>query len=130
MAHQMLKLYSLLLYPLTLIAFFFVGISYAGIMEAGKNQGLAGGAIVFGYGIMAAVIGLVLALFVAYRTKRKIIFRLNIVLAISIAVFYVYYHLKFLERQKTKAQEKQNIEQPKRPTSPVSKTSAATIPFS
>ena len=125
----MLKLYSLLLYPLTLIAFFFVGISYAGLVEAGKNQGLAGGAIVFGYGIMAAVIGLVIALFVAYRTNRKTIFWLNIILTVGIVVFYVFYHIKFLERQKVKALEKQNIEQPTQPTEPTSKTSAVTKPI-
>ncbi|MBD0852097.1 hypothetical protein HPE63_15550 [Maribacter arenosus] len=125
----MLKLYSLLLYPLTLIAFFFVGISYAGLVEAGKNQGLAGGAIVFGYGIMAAVIGLVIALFVAYKTNRKTIFWLNIILTVGIVVFYVFYHIKFLERQKVKTLEKQNIEQPTQPTEPTSKTSAATKPL-
>ena len=125
----MLKLYSLLLYPLTLIAFFFVGISYAGLVEAGKNQGLAGGAIVFGYGIMAAVIGLVIALFVAYRTNRKTIFWLNIILTVAIVVFNVFYHIKFLERQKVKALEKQNIERPKQPTEPTSKTSAVTKPI-
>ena len=125
----MLKLYSLLLYPLTLIAFFFVGISYAGLVEAGKNQGLAGGAIVFGYGIMAAVIGLVIALFVAYRTNRKTIFWLNIILTVAIVVFNVFYHIKFLERQKVKALEKQNIEQPTQPTEPTSKTSAVTKPI-
>ena len=125
----MLKLYSLLLYPLTLIAFFFVGISYAGLVEAGKNQGLAGGAIVFGYGIMAAVIGLVIALFVAYKTNRKTIFWLNIILTVGIVVFYVFYHIKFLERQKVKALEKQNIEQPTQPTEPTSKTSAVTKPI-
>ncbi|WP_188315202.1 hypothetical protein [Maribacter arenosus] len=129
MAHRMLKLYSLLLYPLTLIAFFFVGISYAGLVEAGKNQGLAGGAIVFGYGIMAAVIGLVIALFVAYKTNRKTIFWLNIILTVGIVVFYVFYHIKFLERQKVKTLEKQNIEQPTQPTEPTSKTSAATKPL-
>jgi len=119
MAHLMVKPYSFLLYFLTLITFFFIGLTYAGIVEAGKNQGLAGGAIVFGYGVIAAGIGLLISLFIAYKTNRKLIFRLNIILAISIASFYLYYHLKYLERQKAKEQEQQKTEQPKQPTQSV-----------
>jgi hypothetical protein len=121
MAHQMLKPYSFLLYFLAILTFFFVGLTYAGIIEAGKNQGLAGGAIVLGYGVMGAFFGFLMALFLANKTNRKIIFRLNIILAILCVGFYSYYHLKYLERQKAKALEKQHIELPKKPipTKPV-----------
>ncbi len=106
----MLKGYSFFLYFLGIVAFFFGGVTFAGIVEAGKNQGLAGGAIVFGYGVIGAFFGLLIALFIASRTNRKIIFRLNIILAISIVCFYGYYHLKYLERQKIKTLEKQKRE--------------------
>jgi hypothetical protein len=116
MAHQMLKPYSFLLYGLVLISFFFVGVTYAGIVEAGKNQGLAGGAIVLGYGVMAACIGFLVSLFITYKTNRKIIFRINIILAMSIVGFWAFYHHKYLEKQKTKELENPKIEQPKQPS--------------
>ncbi len=117
MAHRMLKPYSFLLYFLALITFFFVGLSYAGIVEAGKNQGLAGGAIVVGYGVISAVIGLIIALFISYKTSRKSIFRLNIFLALSIVGFYSWFHVKYLKSQKEKEQENQ-LQQPNLPTTP------------
>jgi len=105
MAHQMLKPYNLLLYPLAIIAAFFVGASYAGIVEAGKNQGLAGGAIVLGYGVIASVIGFVIALIVANKVNRKTTIWINIILALSIVGFYIYFHLKFLERKKAREEQ-------------------------
>ena len=119
MAHHMIKPYSFLLYFLALLCFFFIGVSYAGFVDAGKNQGLAGGAIVLGYGVMSASIGLIASLFLASKTSRKTIFTTNIILALSILAFWAYYHLKYLERKKTKALEKQKQEQPKTPTKPV-----------
>ncbi|WP_178987006.1 hypothetical protein [Winogradskyella schleiferi] len=118
MARQMLKPYSFLLYFLSIIAFFFIGLTYAGIVEAGKNQGLAGGAIVVGYGVMATAIGLIIALVVANKATRKTIFNLNIILALCIVAFYAYYHIKYLERQKGKVQDRQETEQPKKQTAP------------
>ncbi|MEW4925556.1 hypothetical protein [Algibacter sp. 2305UL17-15] len=115
MAHQMLKGYSFLLYFLMLIASFFAGLTYAGIVGAGKNQGLAGGAIVLGYGVMGAVIGLVVSLIVANKAKRKIIIWLNVALAVSIVCFWGYYHMKYLEKQKAKALENQEIQNIKKP---------------
>ena len=85
----MLKPYSLLLYPISFIFSFLVGISYAGWIEAGKGQMLAGGAIVLGYGVIGAFIGLCIALFVAYKAERKIILILNLVLfLLSCAMVY------------------------------------------
>ncbi|RMG24155.1 MAG: hypothetical protein D6730_13100 [Bacteroidetes bacterium] len=119
MLSHILKPYSLLLYLLALIAAFLVGVSYAGIVDAGKGQGLAGGAIVLGYGVVAAAIGLLLALLLAYKAKRKTIFRLNILLTCCIAVCYLYLYLKFLERQREKAQTPQQTEQPQPATKPL-----------
>lgn len=122
MAHQMLKPYSFLLYLLAFITSFFLGMSYAGILEAGKNQGLAGGAIVLGYGVIAAVIGLIIALIVASKANRKIIFRLNIILAICIVGFYVYFHIQYVERQRERNLEDQIQEEPGNQTTPVIRT--------
>ncbi len=112
MAHPMLKPYGFLMYFLAIVAFFFVGVTYAGIIEAGKNQMLAGGAIVLGYGVMGSFAGLCLALFVAYRSGRKTIIRINIILLVSILSFWAYYTVKYQKRQKEKQeQNRQEMEQ-------------------
>lgn len=69
-----------------------MGLTLARIVDAGKNQGLAGGAIILGYGIISAVIGLIAALFVSNRANRKIIFRINIVLVAYIVAFCAYFY--------------------------------------
>lgn len=107
----MVKPYSWLLYLLAVLAMFFAGLSYAGFIDAGKGQGLAAAAIVLGYGIVAAAFGLIAALFVAYYSNRKTIFRLNIILALCIAAFAGYFYLTYLERQKVKAESQQETEQ-------------------
>ncbi len=111
----MLKPRSFLLYFLGLITCFFIGLSYAGLVEAGKHQGLAGGAIVLGYGVVAAGIGLILALFAAWKANGKTVFRLNIILALCILAFVTYFHFKYQAREKDKHQEREDIEQPTTP---------------
>jgi len=128
MAHKILKPYSFLLYFLGIVTFFFIGLTLAGIVEAGKNQGLAGGAIVFGYGVVGAVIGLIVTLFIASTSTRKIVFRLNIVLALCIVLFYAYFHIKFLNKQKSREEEKAIIQQPRQPTSSKGKSMAMLYP--
>jgi len=117
MANRLLKLYSFLLYLLALATSFFVGITFAKIVEAGKDQGLAGGAIVFGYGVIASVIGLIISLFVAHKINRKTIIRLNIILALCLAGFYAYYQIRYLNRLKARELETQKTELPKQPSS-------------
>ena len=125
MAHQMLKPYSFLLYLLAIIAFFFVGVTYAGIVEAGKGQMLAGGAIVFGYGVIGSFLGFIMALIVAIKANRKPIIRLNIVLAISIIAFFGYYRIKYQKKQQDKLEQSPpknklpKTEQQKKQTTPV-----------
>ncbi|MBC3759960.1 hypothetical protein H7U19_16225 [Hyunsoonleella sp. SJ7] len=123
MAHHVFKGYSILFYFLMSIFSFFIGLYYAGMVEAGKNQGLAGGAIVLSYGVVAGLIGLVLAIFIVYKSKRKLIFWGNIVLGICIVGFWVNAHLKYKEKQKAKELEREQFEKrkpkPTTPTSPV-----------
>jgi Ca2+/Na+ antiporter len=106
MAHQAVKPYSFLMYFLAIIASFFIGVSYAGIVEAGKGQMLAGGAIVFGYGVIGAFIGFIIAIFIALKMNRVFIIRLNVFLAFAIVAFFGYYTIKYQKRQKEKEKEK------------------------
>ena len=117
----MTKPYSLLMYFLAIIAFFFLGLVYAGITEAAKGQMLAGGAIVFFYGVIGAFIGLCLSLFIAFHAKRHIIIRLNgilvFIIVASITYFYFNYQKRQLERLENEPPKKEQPLTPK-PTSP------------
>jgi hypothetical protein len=107
------------MYFLALIAFFFLGLIYAGITEAGKGQMLAGGAIVFGYGIIGAFIGLCLSLFLAYKLKRSLILKINGLLALIIIASFGYFTIKYQKRQREKfEQEFRKSEQPKTQEAP------------
>jgi hypothetical protein len=88
---RLFKPYNLALYFLSIIAFFFVGVSFCGWVEAAKDQGLAGGAIVLGYGLMGSFLGLIAAVATAYLAERTIVIRLNIGLLLVIAAFFAYY---------------------------------------
>ncbi|MDO5979542.1 hypothetical protein [Flavivirga spongiicola] len=115
----MVKLYSFLLYFLAIIAFFFLGIVYAGIIEAGKGQMLAGGAIVLGYGLIGALIGLCLSLVLAYKSKRQIILKTNGLLALIIIASFAYFTIKYQKRQQEKEQQKIEQQKLKKTTIPV-----------
>lgn len=123
MAHQAVKPYSLLMYLLAIIAFFFLGLVYAGISEAGKGQMLAGGAIVFGYGVIGALIGLILSIIAAFKAKRHAIIKVNVLLALIIVASFAYFRIKYKQRQEEKQKnqkpetEKQITPKPTTPTS-------------
>jgi hypothetical protein len=86
---------SLLLYLLAVITCFLVGMYIAGITNAGEGQGLAGGAIVLWYGIIAAFAAFLFALIGAYFLTTRTIKIANLaifivfVLLISVLVFKV-----------------------------------------
>ena len=113
MAHPMLKLSSFLLYILSIIAFFLIGIAYAGWIEAGKGQMLAGGAIVLGYGVVGAGLGLLLALILAYKWNPDRVYKLCLFFVLLILGFIGFFKAKYDKRQKEK--EKQEVEQGPRP---------------
>ena len=126
---QLLNAPSIFLYFLAIIAFFFVGVSYAGWVEAGKNQGLAGGAIVIGYGVVAAFIALISALFIAYYIKRPVIVKINVVLAISILAFWGYYTWNYYTNVKPKREKSAlEVNKYKQNTSPVTANTAESPP--
>jgi hypothetical protein len=102
MAHQAVKPYSFLMYLLAIIAFFFLGIVYAGITEAGKGQMLAGGAIVFGYGVVGAFLGLCLSILTAIKAKRHVIIKINGLLTLIIVASFAYFYINYQKRQREK----------------------------
>lgn len=106
MARQMVKPYSFLLYLLTIMSFFFIGILIAGLVGAGKGQMLAGGAIVLGYGVIGSITGFCLALFTTSMATRSTILKANGFLTISIFALIAWFTFKYQKRQQQKEQEK------------------------
>lgn len=85
-------------YILMLLTFFIIGLYFASWIGAGKNQGLAGGAIVLGYGILFGGIAFITSFFIAYQIKHKLIIRMNWVLLLLLVTAYGITHYQYLER--------------------------------
>lgn len=77
---------SIILYLLTILVFDLLGMSFAAITGAAKGQGLAGGAIVFMYGIFAAFAGLLAAVVYCYHADQLKIKKANRILAVVLIV--------------------------------------------
>jgi len=106
---KLFKPASLLFNLLTLLTFFFVGISFAKLIEAGKGQMLAAGATVLGYGVLFATITFIISFFMTYRLKHKLIVKLNIVFAILLIAFIGYFAYQYQLRQKARSSVSQRI---------------------
>ena len=96
----------LLLYLLTIIVFFFIGASFVGITGLAKNQGLAGGAIVFFYAINFSFFALIASILVVSRFPPSVIVKVNKILSISLIILIVIFTYLFLQRKKAKAETK------------------------
>ena len=118
---KLFKPACLLLYLLTILTFFVFGLLYAGWIEAGKNQGLAGGAIVLGYGVLFAAVAFVLSIIVAYKVQLAGIKKLNIVFTILLVSGILLVWHTSQERKKERSQESESLEQ-KKTTKPVNRS--------
>jgi hypothetical protein len=91
--NRFIKPVSLIFYLLSMLLAFFIGMAFASISGAADGQGLAGGAIVFMYGIMFAFATFIIALFVVYYLQAKKIVvanRVLIILLVIIAGIFIY----------------------------------------
>ncbi|HMQ67812.1 MAG TPA: hypothetical protein PKA90_02710 [Ignavibacteria bacterium] len=86
---QLLQPPSLIMYLLAILVFDILGMSFAAITGAAKGQGLAGGAIVFMYGVYAAIAALMTALIFCYKADPARIKKANRILAIALVVLLV-----------------------------------------
>ena len=94
-------LFVLLGLPVTLS----IGMAFAGLSGAAANQGLAGGAIVFGYGVIFAAVGLVLSLLFIRRIPASSLRIINIGLLVAIVGIAVFAWFRIEAKQKAKAEE-------------------------
>lgn len=96
---------SLLFSFLCLIVFFLAGMFFAGWIEAGKNQGLAGGAIVLGWGVLFATIGFIVSFFLTYHLIHRNVVVGNWVLLAFLLLGYGITHYRFVQRNKLQKEE-------------------------
>ena len=113
---KLFKPACLLFYFLTVIVFFFIGLYVASLVGAGKNQMLAGGAIVLFYGLVSAGLSFVLALIVAYRVTLRSVITINKILGVLFLVFIGLTAYKIMDQEKNK---KPAQTYPNRTTAPV-----------
>jgi hypothetical protein len=110
---KLLKPTNLLFYFLSLINFIFIGIFFAVVTDAAKGQGLAGGAIVLGYGVIAGAAALIVSIFLAYYLDEKIVILLNKILGVIFSLFIIIIAIRFFTRQ-----QKEEYKSPKRQVTP------------
>ncbi len=109
---KLLRPSCLAFYLLVTLVFFVFGLTFAAIIEAGKNQGLAGGAIVLGYGVLFGCLALIVSIFIAYRINPKILVRINWGLLILLLGAFAIAYFKY----KTQASEDKAIPSPSKKT--------------
>lgn len=100
---KLVKGSSLLLYLLTILVFFFVGIFYVMITGAAEGQGLAAGAIVIGNGIIFAFVALVAAIVLVYYAETPVIKKVNIILAFALVLSIGYLVFRNMQKEKPEA---------------------------
>lgn len=112
---KLIKPASLLFYFQTILIFFLVGVTYSGLTNAAKGQGLAGGAIVVGYGVMFAFIAFITSIIVAYYVRDRIIVITNRIMAILLVIAIGILTYRFMNREQNK---KPTKEYPKKTSAP------------
>lgn len=109
---------SFLCYVLTLIAFFFGGMFLSAFTGAAEGQGLAGGAIVMFYGLVTALIALILAVIFATQASIKKIKIANIILGVIVLGLAAFTVSRIMENRPLQEPERQ--QQPTTPVAPAS----------
>lgn len=113
---KLLKLANIGFYFLMLLVFFVLGLYFAGFIDAGKGQGLAGGAIVVGYGVLFSGIAFIASFFIAYFLETSMIKKLNWLLLVVLLATWGYTYYQFKQRDKIQEDKNEQFDPP--PTSP------------
>ena len=113
--NKIFKPANLLFYFLTILVSFLVGLTYAGLTNTAKGQGLAGGAIVFGYGVIFAFIALIASIILSFYVRNRIIIIINRILAIVLIIAIGIITYRFMTREQKESPAK---DYPKKTTSP------------
>lgn len=89
---------NILFYFLSTLVFFFLGMALASIAGAGKGQGLAAGAIVFGYGALSGGLAFIISLFAVWFLHEKYVGLLNKILAVILFLFMAFFVYRYQAR--------------------------------
>lgn len=116
---KLLKPASLLFNILCLLVFFLTGVFFAGWIEAGKNQGLAAGAIVLGWGVLFAGLAFIVSFFLTYHLVHKKIVIGNWVLLGCLLLGYGITYYRYQQRQEIREEESGPYRE--KPTVPIQK---------
>ncbi|MEB2777203.1 hypothetical protein SYJ56_17945 [Algoriphagus sp. D3-2-R+10] len=124
--NKYIKPSSLAFYLLLFMVFFIIGAAAAGLSGVAKNQGLAGGAIVLGYGLITALGGIVLAILVISKASIDKIKKANWIILLILLLLLAF--LSFRYKSKTEVPEEATTPPPpKTITTPVKFISKKTI---
>lgn len=93
---------SFLFYFLTILVFFFMGVSYVIVTGSAEGQGLAAGAIVIGTGVVFAFVALVLSFVALYFSSGRFVKKANLILFITLILFIAFFIFRFYQRHQKK----------------------------
>jgi hypothetical protein len=105
---KFIKPSSILFYLLSFLVFVIIGAAFAGLTGAAEGQGLAGGAIVLGYGIMFGFFAIIAAIVLVYSIPNKVIVIGNRVLFLLLLVLIAILFIRQKQRIKAKEDEAQS----------------------
>ena len=117
---KLFKPANIAFYILMLLSCFIIGLYVAGAIGAGKNQGLAGGAIVVGYGVLFGGVGFIASFFITYSANLKTIIKINWILLLIVVTSFGYTYYKFSQRDKKQKEENEKFKP--EPTKPSEET--------
>lgn len=126
---KLFKPASLLFYFFMIVVFFFAGVYYAGITGAAEGQGLAGGAIVLGYGVITAFVALLVSFIIAYHAPREIIVKVNQVLGVIFLIFIAITAYRIITRERSQAALEPSSQQVTKEPAPTVAAPAIDIPL-
>jgi len=92
---------NILFYVLSAIVCFILGMIVAGVTGAGEGQGLAGGAIVFMYGIMIGILAIIVSVVAVHFLKETRVVLINKVLAVVSIILVVLVFYRYQTRKTT-----------------------------
>lgn len=95
---------------LSFVAFFFMGGYISKLLGAAEGQGLASGAIVFMYGLVAGLVGIVAAVIVLRHASASLVTKLNVGLSLLALVLLFFINQRMRERQEEEQLRQENKE--------------------
>jgi len=101
---------KILFYFLVLVNFFIIGMIAAALLSAAEDQGLAGGAIILGYGLITSVVTLLFSFFISgyiVRNKLKLINKFLLVVFTLFVIFAFYRYFTMEDRDPYVAPQRQ-----------------------